>query len=73
MIEQMDESKALDILEKIVINACLPTIEFLKKESKQDLNMDSYTMARNMVGRIGLRIVFGKTVDKTLLDLKNTS
>jgi hypothetical protein len=70
MTENTEISETLDALEEILITEVLPVARIIKEKRKIDT--DERIIARNLIGKIGARILFGKSpeVDKILTGQK---
>lgn len=64
----MNNTEFLDTLEGLIIKSCLPLMEIVKKEVPSIGDMDTYEMTRAIIGKIGVRIAFGKEIaDKMIM------
>ena len=77
MTQDNEASEALDKLEEILVLSILPAVREIKKVGEYGPNcfgqeLDEKTIARNLIGKIGMRIAFGKskTIDNILVGRK---
>lgn len=65
-----DTSEFLDELEKIVVSGLIPTVKLIKLKMPNIKGNDE-TIARNIIAKIGTRIMFGESgkevIDKLIL------
>lgn len=68
---QNNKSKLLDQLEELLISAILPFVREIKIQMKLT-ESDERVIARNLIGKIGARIMFGASegIDNVLLGKK---
>ena len=52
----------LDTLEDFLIKQAMPMMRVVQKEVPELADKDLYTMTRTIIGKIGLRISFGKEI-----------
>lgn len=63
------DTKTLDSLEELLITNTLTTARQLKEGT--DIKMTDREVARQLIGKIGARIVFGKEVFDKVVNKKN--
>ncbi len=59
--ENLELSKIMDLLEKVFVEYAQNIME----KSGMDIN---YVQARNLVGKVGIRIIYGETLGKERVD-----
>jgi len=66
----LKETEILDLFEGLCIEVLVPSIKLFRnnfKKSGELFKESDSTLARNLIGKIGVRITFGKGMDKILL------
>lgn len=58
--EKLSKSELMDLFEKLAINALKPQVEVIMEGIKTEVDLETAT--RNILGKIGARITFGKDI-----------